>query len=122
MKRRQLIAATLTLAFAGGCAGVSAPWSRRELALEDMVPTAKSAKDHEALAARYEKEAAAARVDAVQHRTMANSYRKMGGATVAKWHLDNHCVAVAKRYEQLAEEYEALAEGHRGMARDETGR
>ena len=119
MKRWQMLAATLTLALAAGCATVSAPWSR-ESAIADMVSTASSAKDHEALAARYEKEASAARVDAARHLTMAESYRKMGGATVAKWHLDRHCVSIAKRYHQLAEEYEALAKGHRGMVRDET--
>ncbi len=85
--------------------------------MEKMISTAKTAADHEAIAAQYDREAAAARAEAAGHRRMAESYKKVGGAVIAKLHLDAHCEKLAKSYDEAAMEYDALAKAEREMAK-----
>jgi hypothetical protein len=86
--------------------------------MEKMISTAKTAADHEAIAARYESDATAARAEAAGHRKMAESYRKVGGAVIEKLHLDAHCEKLAKSYDETAQQNEALAKAHREMAKE----
>lgn len=88
-----------------------------EAAMEKMISSAKTAADHEAIAAEYESESAAAKVKAVEHRKMAESYRQQGGAAIAKLHLDEHCERLANSYEKAAKESADLAKAHRDMAK-----
>ena len=85
--------------------------------MEKMISSAKTAADHEALAAEYESEAAAAKAKAAEHRKMAESYKELGGAAIGKLHLDEHCERLVKSYEKEAMEDEALAKAHREMAK-----
>ena len=91
--------------------------AEEQMDMEKMISSAKTAADHEALAAEYESEAAAAKAKAAEHREMAESYKKLGGAAIGKLHLDEHCERLAKSYEKAAMEYEALAKAHREMAK-----
>ena len=85
--------------------------------MEKMIATAKSSAEHEALAKEFETEASAAKAKAVEHRKMAEGYKKIGGPLIEKWHLDQHCEALAKSYETGAKENEALAKAHRELAK-----
>ena len=85
--------------------------------MEKMISSAKSAADHEALAAEYESEAKTAKAKAAEHRKMAESYKRLGGGLIGKQHLDEHCERLAKSYDRAAMEYEMLAKAHRGMAK-----
>ena len=88
----------------------------QQMDMEKMISSAKTAADHEALAAEYESEAAAARAKAAEHRKMAESYKTLGGAAIGKLHLDEHCERLVKSYEKAATESEAMA-SHREMAK-----
>lgn len=96
-----------------GCAGSpNSPSS----ALQQQIESAKTRNDHVALAASYDREAAAARASAETHRKMAKSYETMslpgrGGAS-----LPAHCNAIVKNFEGIAAEYDGLAAQHRRLA------
>jgi len=89
--------------------------------LSTMIEKAKTPADQEAIAARYEKQAADARKEAEVHRRMEKSYgvSAAGGVKGSMTALPQHCAALAKHYDQLAEEYTALAAAHRAMAKRE---
>ena len=76
---------------------------------------AKSAKDHEALAADYAKQAKEAREQAERHDKMGASYK---GAEREKLHLEDHCKAIANNYRETAKALDALAEGERQLAKE----
>jgi hypothetical protein len=86
--------------------------------LTKMIETAKTAADHEAIAAEYDRRAATARKEAERHRRMEKAY---GTAPVAgkgtPTPLPQHCAALARHYENAAQEYETLAAAHREMAK-----
>jgi hypothetical protein len=86
--------------------------------LSTMIEHAKTSADHEAIAARYDKQAAAAKKEAEIHRKMEKSY-SVGGASGkgAATALPQHCAALAKHYDDLAQEYTTLAKAHRDMAK-----
>ena len=87
--------------------------------LSTMIERAKTPADHEAIAARYEKQAAEAKKEAEIHRKMEKSYSVGGGAggKGTATALPQHCAALAKHYDELAEEYTTLAKAHRDMAK-----
>jgi hypothetical protein len=89
----------------------------KERGHEDMagnISAAKTAKDHEALAAHYEAEAKEARTEAERHDKMGASYT---GAAREKLHLEDHCKAIADNYRETAKALEALAAGERELAK-----
>jgi hypothetical protein len=79
------------------------------------ITAAKTAADHEAIAADYAKQAAAAREEAAAHEKMAKSYAGLG--KTGQYHADRHCQAIAQRYLEQAKELDALAEVHRAEAK-----
>jgi hypothetical protein len=87
--------------------------------LSTMIEKAKTSGDHEAIAARYEKQAADAKKEAELHRKMEKSYgvSAAGGAKGGATALPQHCDALAKHYDGLAQEYATLAAAHRDMAK-----
>ncbi|MBI2963414.1 MAG: hypothetical protein HYY35_06645 [Deltaproteobacteria bacterium] len=85
--------------------------------VEEMIAEAKTAADHEAIAAHFDGQAKEARAAAEYHRKMIASYKKMGGPAIEKWHLDQHCEWIAKGYERAARESDRLAVAHREMAK-----
>jgi len=118
MSKTKLILAELLLALLV-CLGLSniRAFARQYMAMPDMITAAKTSADHEKLAAHYEQEAKAARAKAEEHRTMAEAYRKAGGALIEKLHFDQHCDALVKSYTSMADELEALAKGEREAAK-----
>ena len=86
--------------------------------IDKMIANAKTAADHEAIAAAYEKQAADAKAQAAMHAEMGKEYAKVGGALIGKQHVDAHCDSLTKLYEKIAKEDEALAKAHKAMAKD----
>lgn len=87
------------------------------IAGQDMaaqIAAAKTAADHEAIAAEYDKEAAAAEANAAQRDAMGKSYT---GALKEKTHLDEHCRVIANNYRPSAKEAKELAAAHRSAAK-----
>jgi hypothetical protein len=86
--------------------------------IDKMIESAKTAADHEAIAAAYEKQAAEAKSQAAMHAEMEKEYKKVGGALIAKQHVDTHCDSLTKLYQKIAAENEALANAHKAMAKE----
>lgn len=84
-----------------------------------MIEGAKTAADHEAIAAQYDKQAAEAKKQAELHRKMEKSYAtgSFAGGKVSPTPLPQHCAALAKHYESIAQEDTTLAAAHRAMAK-----
>lgn len=83
--------------------------------LARQIETARTPADHLALAAHYEREAAAARTVAARHEKMSRSYQaspyeKGGGSMRA------HCQSLVRTYQSAAAQYDAIAQDHRQMA------
>jgi len=85
--------------------------------IEEMIASAKTPADHEAIAAYFDKQAADAKAKAEEHRKMGESYKKGGGALAEKTHFHEHCEALVKIYNQAAKDYAAMAAAHRDMAK-----
>lgn len=84
-------------------------------AMEQAIERAKTKTDHEALAARYEKEANALMEKATRHEKMASAYRKTDnpkfGGDAAR-----HCLSMVSYFREAAVENQELAKMHRQMA------
>ncbi len=85
--------------------------------VDKAIATAKTAADHEAIAAYFDKEAAEAQTKADNHAKMEDAYKNLGTALVEKQHLDQHCNKLSAGYAQAAKENKALAKAHRDMAK-----
>jgi hypothetical protein len=77
--------------------------------LTEMIKNAKTPAEHEAIAAFYDKEAAANEEMAKIHRDDANIYAKPG--------MTLHCNNLARDFRRAAKEDKALAAAHREMAK-----
>ena len=82
--------------------------------LSSQITAAKTAADHEALAAGYEKQAAEAEATAAAHDKMAASYKGLGKA--GQIH-ESHCARIAKRERENATDLKALADAERTAAK-----
>lgn len=107
-----------TLLFVGiglaGCAGVAT--TTPPPAIQQQIEAARTPADHEALAAYYVKEAAAARAKVAEHRAMGKAYTVSppGGRGGASWAA--HCNAIATSYAEIASRFDAMAADHRQLA------
>ncbi len=82
--------------------------------LEDMVATAKTEAEHNAVAAEYESSAKALEAQAVAHDKMAKTYK---GHPSKGADLSSHCESLAANYRDSAKLNRQLAEAHRELAR-----
>jgi hypothetical protein len=80
--------------------------------IEQKIRDAKTAADHQVIAAYYEKEAHA-KYD--QHLGMAKSYGTVPGLE-DKAKAAAHCESIAKKYQEVAKEYEAMVAMHKTLA------
>jgi hypothetical protein len=83
--------------------------------IEQKIRDAKTAADHQAIVAFYEKEAHAAHEKYDRHLGMAKSY---GAIPVLKEKAKAvaHCETIAKKFQEIAKEYEAMAAMHKTLA------
>ena len=79
------------------------------------VATAKTAEDHEALAAYYRAQAADKAGQVKRHEAMLKSYENVAGTS--KEVMRNHCQMLLQSYRRQQEEYEALAQEHERLAK-----
>jgi len=92
-------------------------FAKHQMSTPEMITMAKTAAEHEKLAAHYEQEAKAAKAKSDEHAKMADAYRKAGGALIEKLHFDQHCDALVKSYTATADEFEALAKAEHEAAK-----
>jgi hypothetical protein len=89
--------------------------------LSQKVQAAKTPADHEALAADYDKLAAAARAEAAVHRKMAEAYKGMSATAIGKAGglsaMPQHCESLVKTFEEQAKMYDALAAAERALSK-----
>ena len=85
--------------------------------MADMVKNAKTAADHEALAAQYDKAAADAKEHAAMHRQMAQSYKSNLGKGTGASAMPQHCANLSKSFEQEAAMYQKMAATEREEAK-----
>jgi hypothetical protein len=83
--------------------------------LSARIAAAKTAADHEALAAEFTKEAAEAEANATAHDNMAKSYKGLG--KTGQYHGDTHCAAIAAGYRSQAKQLKELAAVEREAAK-----
>jgi hypothetical protein len=91
--------------------------------LPAAIENAKTAADHEAIAAYYDAEAKAASATAEEHRRMAAAYGKRPKAAGTKGNRSTvyrtirpHCEKLVASYEASARDYAAMATSHREAA------
>jgi hypothetical protein len=105
------------IAFAAAMGQVGIVAAQTPSPTEKAVAGAKTKADHEAVAADYEKAAAAAKAEAQKHRNLAKFYH---GSPVGRGEgthgTASHCENLAKLSEKAAEEYTDLAKAHREAA------
>ena len=82
------------------------------------IESARTQADHESLAAYYDREAAAARASAAQHRKMATTYQGNIGGGRGGANMASHCNEIVRNQEAIATEYEAMAATHRQMGKE----
>ena len=90
-------------------------------ATDALVVGAKTAADHEALAAQYDKDAADAKAKAAEHRKMGEAYKGQpavtGGKVAGVSAMPQHCQSLSKSYDEQAKMYTAMAAGERALAK-----
>jgi hypothetical protein len=90
-------------------------------AMDAMITGAKTAADHQALAAQYDKDAADAKAKAAEHRNMGEAYKGQpavtGGKAQGVSSMPQHCASLAKSYDEQAQMYTAMAAGERELAK-----
>ena len=109
-----LSAAAVALMLSGGA------WAANETPVSAaQIAAAKTAADHEAIAAAYDKEAADLEAKAKDHMSMDKAYRSMsvGKKGTAHVSMSAHCQKLVAQYTAAAEENRQLATEHRAMAK-----
>lgn len=89
------------------------------MAADDMagkVAAAKSAADHQALAAEYDTQAKEATAEAERHEKMAKSYEGLG--KMGQYHVNQYCANLVKSSREQAKDLQALADAHRAAAKE----
>jgi hypothetical protein len=86
--------------------------------IASKIAAAKTATDHQAIAACYDEMAKQARAKAEEHTQMAASYRKTpDGVARGFKSLPDHCLSLAKQYGEEAAMYDEMAKAHRDAAK-----
>ncbi len=88
--------------------------------IDQLIVSAKTAADHEAIASYYDKQATEAKDMAEEHAKQGNAYKQAPWARSAgpgyPQVYGGHCDAMARYFDSIAKEDEALAQLHRKMA------
>lgn len=111
---RRIVPLLLLGAVLAGCA--SGP-NNPPPEIVQRIEAARTRGDHEGLVAYYDREAAAARTKAAEHRKMAKSYQGMTVGGKGGSNMPAHCSSIVNLYESMAIEYDGLAADHRQMAK-----
>jgi hypothetical protein len=89
--------------------------------MDAMITGAKTAADHEALAAQYDKDAADAKAKASEHLKMGAAYKGQpavtGGKAAGVSAMPEHCERLAKSFDEQAQMYTDMATAERALAK-----
>ncbi|WP_431064223.1 hypothetical protein [Methylotuvimicrobium sp.] len=112
---RVVIGGSLVLILA--LAGCVADRPHRAMA-EEMIQTAETREDHEAIAAHYDQEAEEALNKAELMRRHLARYNSRAGGPIARSRdaFIRHCESLIGKYNSIAQENKELAEMHRALA------
>jgi hypothetical protein len=113
-----LLAAALVLAAAASLPSIRAGAQQAVVTddnLDQMIATAKTPAEHEAIAAYYEQEAADAKKKAALHRQSAATYRKLKIAKPV--YMAEMCDNIVVMWDKAAADAENLAKAHQAMAK-----
>jgi len=120
-KQIGLVVAVFTL---GVHSSFSPAQAADERNIEQMITTAKTSADHQAIADFYQNEGVAFRKEADQHAELAQKLATEAGgqAPWASHHYERaeHCRKLADSLSQAAQEAQALAKIHESMAQSST--
>jgi hypothetical protein len=105
--------ALLTLGLALGYASNSVA-QVTEQNLTEKIAAAKTPADHEAIAAFYRSQAAAAAAKVKSHEAMMASYKTFGKGGVG---LADHCKTLIAKYKEAEKDYETMAAEHEALAK-----
>lgn len=105
----------VTMMLVASCA---AEGPQRPADLITKIENARTAKDHEQLAATYERQSTLDQAAAEQHQARAQNYRALRGGRLGSTYvaMAQHCENLASQYRQAAGENAELASLHRKMA------
>ena len=114
-------AAAAALAFAGVCASAEphpAGTETHEIPIDQQVEIAQSMADHEAVAQRFDAEAAQFEKHAAEHERLAKHYRSGLGAgpKADAVSMANHCERIARNLRGSATDARAMARMHRDVS------
>jgi YHS domain-containing protein len=86
--------------------------------VDARIETAKSAAEHEALAAHFRAQAKESTEKVKQHQEMLASFKKVGGKLEQNWkqHWKQHCESLIASYRRQAKDYESLAKTQENLA------
>jgi hypothetical protein len=120
MKTWKTMSAAVAVVALTGLSSLPFSAAAEEATLEQMIATAKTPADHEAIAALYRGESAKLQKEATQHAAIAEQFTReaAGQAPWAGHHYEwaNHCRAFADSLGKAAQEAQALAKIHESMA------
>lgn len=86
--------------------------------IEDLVSSAATAEDHEAIASWYEEQADEASGRAKLHARLAKNYsHPMGKTTLNRTGMERHCDKLAQSYREEADIYSKMAAEHHEAAK-----
>ncbi len=112
MKRASVLLMAALVVLAASLPGIAAsaqPAAVTNENLNQMIAQAKTAADHETIAAYYDREAAENEKMVKLHRASQNIYKKTSNLL--------HCKALINSYQEAADQDRALAAWHREMAK-----
>lgn len=87
--------------------------------VSQMIASAKTPADHQAIAAYYEQQAAEAKKKAALHRNQADTYRKLNIPKPVG--MAEMCDEIAAMWDKTAHHYSKLAKAHQQMAKSAGG-
>lgn len=90
-----------------------------EANVAQRVQAAKTAADHEALAAYFQAQSAAAAQKVKDHEAMLASFNQIGGRPSQVW--KTHCESLIKSFRTAAKDYQMLAQEQSTLAKDMGG-
>jgi hypothetical protein len=109
--------AALLILFVAVPAAVAVAETVTDANVAELTETAKTAADHEALAAYYREEAKEALAQVEFHQKMARSGSRPAPGKQAFDSMKPHCERLVRSYQDAAESYEALAKLHEQLAK-----
>lgn len=118
-KRVQLTSAILLTLLLAVPAGVAFAETVTDANVAELTATAKTAADHEAIAAYYREEAKQASANAESHKRMLRRWDTSAPGKQSFNAMKPHCEKLIEAYqEEAAESYEALAKLHTQLAKE----